>query len=271
MRIGLAALFLLAVSAFGANQRLYMKDGNYHLVREYEVKEDRVRFYSVERRDWEEIPISLVDLDRTRGEVEEKRAALAEQTKMLQAEENAERELEAEIMKIPQNPGVYQLVNGELRVFRHAESKVKTSKGRSVLKVLSPVPMVAGKGTVELDGEKSQNIINQPRPEFYIQLSAQQRFGIIKLTPRKGVRIAQQLTFIPVTNEVVEEHEQVEIFRKQMTPDGLYKIWPVEPLPAGEYAVVEYTEGKLNVQIFDFGYKPGAPDWVRTTPLIVEK
>jgi hypothetical protein len=66
----------------------------------------------------------------------------------------------------------------------------------------------------------------------------------------------EKLTFVPVTNEIVEEAEPVEIFRKQLSDDGLYRIWPKEPLPAGEYAVVEFTEGKLNIQIWDFGIKP---------------
>jgi len=49
--------------------------------------------------------------------------------------------------------------------------------------------------------------------------------------------------------------EPVETFRKQMTESGLYKIWPKEAMAAGEYAVVEYTPGKLNAQIWDFAIK----------------
>jgi hypothetical protein len=271
MRAAVAALCFLALAGAAGKQRLYLKDGNYHVVREYEVKTDRVRYYSVERSEWEEIPLSLVDLDRTKGEAADKEKRLAEETAILEAEEKAERELQAEIMKIPQTPGVYQMLNGELRVFKQAESKVRTNKGRSILKALAPVPVVAGKGTLELDGEKSLHVVNQERPEFYIQLDKQERFAIVKLTPRKGVRIVERLTFIPVSKEIVEERDQVEIFRKQLTPDGLYKIWPAEPLAAGEYAVVEYTEGALNVQIWDFSLQPGAPDWKRTVPLIVEK
>ena len=45
--------------------------------------------------------------------------------------------------------------------------------------------------------------------------------------------------------------EQVETFQKQLA-DGLYKIWPRQPFEPGEYAVIEYTEGKLNIQIWDF-------------------
>ena len=36
--------------------------------------------------------------------------------------------------------------------------------------------------------------------------------------------------------------------------EGLYKIWPEKHLTPGQYAVVEYTEGKVNIQIWDFAY-----------------
>src|SRR5262249_53282465 len=134
------------------------------------------------------------------------------------------------------------------------ESTVHNNKGRSVLKRLSPVPMVSGKATLELQGNNSLNVFKDPEPEFYIQLSDPERFGIVKLAVGKGVRIVENLTIMPITNEVVEEPQMVEILRKQLA-DGLYKIWPKEKLPHGEYAVVEYTEGKLNMQVWDFAVK----------------
>ena len=251
----LFALFLLAVTALAANLKLYMKDGGYQLVREYSVDGDRVRFYSVERSAWEEIPTALVDLKRTEAEVTQRKAQLAEEAKVLSAEDRVERQLQDEIMKIPQNPGVYTLEGGQAKAVKQAESVVKTSKGRSILKAISPIPMVPGKGTLELQGKNSLNVLTNSQQEFYIQLSAEQRFGIVKLTPEKGVRVVEKLTMIPISKEVVEEPIEVEIFRKQLTPDGLYKIWPMQPLEPGEYAVVEYTPGKLNMQVWDFAYK----------------
>jgi hypothetical protein len=136
-----------------------------------------------------------------------------------------------------------------------AEVTVKTNKGRSVLSKLSPIPMVPGKGTVEIQSAHSLNLIANPEQEFYIQLADLEPFGIVKLTSKGGVRIVENLTIVPVSKEVIEERTLVPTFQKQLTPDGLYKIWPREPLEPGEYAVVEYTEGKINIQVWDFAIK----------------
>ena len=55
--------------------------------------------------------------------------------------------------------------------------------------------------------------------------------------------------------KLAEEQDEVETYRQQVE-DGLYKIWPIKPIPAGEYAVVEFTEGKMNIQIWDFSFAP---------------
>lgn len=249
-------LLLFACSLFAANVRLYLKDGGHHLVREYRVEGDRVRFYSVERREWEEMPVALVDLKKTEGEIARNKADLKQEAEILEAEDKAERAMEAEISRVPVNPGVY-LVNGDqLQTIKHAESKVVNNKRRSVLKVLTPIPVVTGKGTVELDGTQSANVVPSATPEFYIRLSQEQRFGIIRLTPTKNARVVEKLTVIPVSGEIIEEQQTVEIFRRQVD-EGLYKIWPMKPLEPGEYAVVEYTDGKVNLQIWDFAYRPG--------------
>ncbi len=256
MRRALIALFIFAVAAFAANIKLYLKDGGFHVVREYKVEGDRINYYSVERSQWEEIPLELVDLKRTESEVAERQSALSEETKVVAEEEKAIREARAEVAKIPQDPGVYYVENNTVKPIKVAESKVHNNKGRTVLKVLSPIPVVNGKSTLELDGLHSENILNNPEQEFYIQLSAEERFGIVKLTPEHGIRVVEKITVVPVTKEVIEEPIEVQVFRKQMTQDGLYKLWPMKPMEAGEYAVIQYTPGKTNMQVWDFAIKP---------------
>ena len=246
---------LLAVAAFAATSRLYLKDGTYQIVREYKVEGDRVRYYSTERGDWEEIPLDLVDLKRSESEVKEREAARSAETKALEAEDKAERAERAEIARVPEQPGVYLVEGQSIRALKIAETKVATYKGRSVLKVLSPVPIVAGKATVELDGVASTNQVTIPNPEFYFRLANQERFALVRLTPKKNARIVQKLSIIPVTKEIVEEQEEVTTFKRQLG-EGLYKIWPINPLNAGEYAFVEYTEGKGNAQVWDFSCQP---------------
>jgi hypothetical protein len=259
MRKVFAAFIILTISVVAANVRLFLKDGSYHVVREYTVQQDRVHYYSIERSDWEDIPLALVDLKRTESEAAAHKTAIEEESKVIAAEEKVEREIQDEVIKIPRDPGVYQLINGkELRILHLAESKVHTNRRRAVLKAVSPIPMVSGKATVEVDNLHSNYNVESDTPEFYIELSAEQRFGIIRLNPHEGVRIAEKVTVMPVTKEMVEEPEEVEIFRKQLDQNTLYKIWPQKPLEPGEYAVVEYTSGKMNMQIWDFTWKPGA-------------
>ena len=248
-------LLVLALAAWAANVKLYLTDGTYHLVREYQVQTDRVRYYSVERSDWEEIPLDMVDLKRTEAEVAERKAALEKEEKIVMEESAAEKEVKKEASRIPQDPGVYWLDGKETKVLKVGEVAVHSNKGRSILQKLSPIPAITGKATLEMTGPHSANIFTDPQQEFYFQLSDPEGFGIVKLTTKGAVRIVENLTYNPIDKTMVdEERTMVDILHRQVA-DDLYKIWPKDPLEPGEYAVVEYTEGKVNIQVFDFAIK----------------
>jgi len=249
-------LLAAACALCAANIKLYLKDGTYQLVREYKVEGDRVRLLSTDRDEWEEIPLTLVDLEKTQAEIKSREDSLREEAAASAAEEKAERDARKEVEQIPSAEGVYLIEEGKLIPIKPGESKVVTDKRRSVLKVLSPIPLVSGKATLELDGSHAPAGTANREPEFYIRLSADERFGIVRLSERKGNRVVEKLTIVPVTKETVEEPDLVDTFRKQVA-DGLFKIWPEKPMEPGEYAVVEYTEGKVNMQVWDFFVAPG--------------
>ena len=249
------ALLVMAFGAGAANVKLYLTDGTFQLVREYEVKSDRVRYYSVERSDWEEIPLDMVDLKKTQAEVTDRQTAIAKEEKIVAEESAAERAVAKEATRIPQDPGVYWIDGKETKVLKLGEVTVHTNKGRSILQKVSPVPMFAGLATLEMAGAHSTNIFTDPQQEFYIQLSDPQGFGIAKLTPKGAVRIVENLTYHPIDKEeVYEERTMMPILHRQLG-DDLYKIWARDPLEPGEYAVVQYTEGKVNIQVYDFAIK----------------
>jgi len=250
-----AGLFMGAMAAFGANGRLYLKDGDYQIVREYQVLEDRVRYFSTERGDWEEIPLELVDLERTKKDAAERQAAIDADAKEQDVEDKAIRAEKKEAAQVPQEPGVYYVVGDKVQSLQTAEVSVNSSKGRTVLKVLSPVPIVPGKSSVEIKGESAVYRARGDKPEFYLRLSDDERFGIIRLTKKKNSRLLENLSILPVTNEVIEDLKLVATFKKQVS-ERTYKIWPEQPLEPGEYALVQYSEGALNWQVWDFGIGP---------------
>src|ERR1700694_563407 len=99
-------------------KKLVLADGTFQLVREYSVQGDRVRYWSVERSDWEEIPTTLVNWDAThKAEAEQSRqdaelkakihaSALAERTKDI----NIDRSLEIKPgLFLPDGVGFYSL------------------------------------------------------------------------------------------------------------------------------------------------------------------
>lgn len=253
MRRFFLSILIMALAIVAAqNYRLYLKDGGFHLVREHKVDGDRVRYYSVERGDWEEIPLELIDLRKTQRELGAREDAARNERQVAAEEAALEREMRRIVASIPEEPGLYKLgPDNKIITLKLAESTLVTDKKRQTLKILSPIPMVSGKSTVELAGERSATIYSERRPEFYLRLSKPQQFALVQITPKKGARVVEVVQIIPVSKERFEERKELEIFRQQLD-EGLYKIWPQADLAAGEYAWIEFTDGQVNLMIWDF-------------------
>jgi hypothetical protein len=252
MRGAFLIFVLFAATLAAANLKLYMTDGDYQLVREYKVEGDIVKFYSIDRSEWEEVPASIVDLKRTEAESAATKQVVDRQTKMADEEVAAARAEREELAKIPKDSGVYRIENGALRTFPVADFTVHTPKGNTALRVLTPIPIVAGKATVELAGEHSPNVVHEDRPEFFFQLDKEESFGIIKLSHAKGIRIAEHVEIMPISKEMAEDRDSVKVFSKQLPGDNFYKVWPEETLPAGEYALIEFVDGQVDLRMWDF-------------------
>lgn len=261
MRV-LLVFLLSAALVFGQKAfKLYLKNGDYQLVSKYQVQGDRVRYYSTERYDWETIPTQLVDLAKTKRMHDAEVQGEQEINQEFKQEAQAQRALDQLIASIPQDTGAYYKVGGEIKALPAADFKVITDKKRSILKHISPLPIIPGKAAVVIKGEHSTFVVHDSRPQFYLRPSQQDQFGIARLTSKKDQRVVESISIAPVVKENFEKRNESEIFTQQLG-ENLFKIWPEKPLEPGEYAVVEYSgesyspTGDVELLVWDFAYRP---------------
>jgi hypothetical protein len=239
--------------------KLFLKDGDYHLIREYQVKGDRVRYFSTERGDWEEIPVDLVDLEKTEKEKARQQESAQKTARAEDEEEQAELALKREIASIPMETGAYLNVDGQIKAVPTSDYQIVTDKKRQALKVLSPLPIVPGKASVVIKGDHSKFVVHDNRPNFYFRPEKVERFGIVRVTPKKESRIVENVSILPVANQSFEDRKLVEVFQQQLD-NNLYKVWPEKPIEPGEYAVLEFSDtgrtDDLGLLVWDFAYQP---------------
>lgn len=254
----LVLLLLLALGVLPAQRvTLYIKGGGDMLVREYEVREDRVRYYSLERSQWEEIPLELVDLDKTQKtaeRAEQRRDAMRRESA---AERAAEAKAKTELHNVPIEDGIYYYKDGATTPLEPREVLIEKSTKRGILKVISPVPIVAGKHTRYIAGAAAKLVLSEDKPILYVRDPSLSHFLMVKITPEKDKRVVQILEIVPVSKEVLEQHQEIELFRQQYA-HGVYRVWPVKPLAPGEYALIDFTPGEDDLRVWDFSIASSA-------------
>jgi len=264
----LAAALLLSLLAAplvaGANQKLFMKDGSYQIVSSYEIQGDRVRYYSVERAEWEEVPTSLVDFDATKRAQEETKAT---QKKQLEDARQVEQErfykppdqgMEAAPgLRLPGDDGIFTVEGKRLVRLVESAGEVVTDKKRAAMLLAVPLPVMKARSLVILEGAKATIRLSDPWPVFYVQ-SAEglgAKLELVRLKPGKESRVLEDLeTSRGKNGKATEERAMVSIERKQVAPN-IYTLKPLQPLEAGEYALGEVDDDKLSLNVFDFGYE----------------
>lgn len=280
----------LSLSAQAQARRLILKDGSYQSVTKYEIQGDRVRYFSAERGEWEEIPKSLIDWDATdkfeQGRAQGKLAPEAvELDKQLEAERKAEEARSPQVapgLRLPDEGGIFLLDTyqnePQLAELQQSGGEVEKNKKSNILRSAIN-PLAGAKQTVELPGAHAKIQSHTAVPSLYINIDTNgtteasgalsspgdssplppaERFRIIRIEVKGGKRVAGSVK-TAVTGKTKSEGRFVASTVTAMT-GGWIKLTPTEPLASGEYAVAEMLgkEG-MNLYVWDFGVNPSAP------------
>jgi hypothetical protein len=223
-----------------------------------------VRYFSVERGEWEEVPTSLVDFDATKRAQEETKAA---EKKQIEEAKEVDRErfykppdqgMEvAPGIRLPGDDGIFTIDGKRLVRLAQSAAEPVTDKRRAAMVLAVPLPVVKTRSLVVLEGAKATIRLNDPLPVFYVQsangLGA--KLELVRLKPGKETRVVEDVeTSRGKSGKATEERTTVELERKQVAPN-IYTLKPLQPLEAGEYALGELVGEKLNLEVWDFGYE----------------
>jgi hypothetical protein len=285
----LAVFLLVAVCGVTAQQlanRLILKDGSYQLATKWEVKGERVRYFSAERGEWEEVPKSMVDWPAT-DKYQKDRAAgaplpgAADLDKELNAERQAEDARTPQVapgLRLPIDGGVMLLDTFEnqpqlVELPQNAGEIDQNRKGNILRAAINPV--ASSKSNIELPGAHAKVQAHGTLPAVYVQLQPDQgviattappapedhwdRFRIARMQSKPAKRIVGDIK-VAIYGKASQEQKLVPSTAEKLT-GGWVKVTPVTSLDPGEYAVVEML-GKdgINLYVWDFGVNPSAPE-----------
>ncbi|HEV2175979.1 MAG TPA: hypothetical protein VGW33_02060 [Terriglobia bacterium] len=257
----LAALVCVPRARATEGIKLYLKDGSYQLVKNYEIHGDRVRYYSLERSQWEEMPASLVDFDATKRAQQEEQATAAKEVERAQEIEKERFDKPAATglevapgVHLPNTEGVYAYDGTRLIPMIQDEGEIVTDKERMVLNLALPAPLLKKRAIVVLAGPQAAVRISATRPVFFVQAADGwgARALLLPVKPGKASRVLEKVQSGRGVGKPGEQREAIAIERQEIAP-GVFKLHPVEPLKPGEYAVGELVGDRLNLDVWDFG------------------
>jgi hypothetical protein len=269
-------------------RRLILKDGSYQSVTKYEIHGERVRYFSAERGEWEEVPKSLIDWDATdkfeQGRQQEKLAPEAvELDKELEAERKAELARSPQVapgLHLPDDGGIFLLDTFEnqpqLAELQQSGGEVGVRAKSNVLRQ-AVNPLAGAKQTIELPGAHAKIQSHTAVPSIYINIDSSTgaspdhkdpsespplaptaRFKIVRIEAKGGKRVLGSVK-VAATGQPKTDERFVAATATAMT-GGWVKLTPAEPLALGEYAVVEMMgKDAMNLYVWDFGVNPAAP------------
>jgi hypothetical protein len=249
-------------------KKLMLSDGTFHLVRSYERQGDRVRYYSIERSAWEEIPASLIDWAATQKEeaseaaleakIEEKKKEFRMQRIAEEVDADASLEVAPRIF-LPDGSGLFVLEGKTIRSLELVGVDVKSDKRRILAQIFSPIPLPT-LHRVELPGARAAFRITSAQPEFFIRTpdGHEPDMELIQARVKGGVREIGRVNTI-LTGEKFEDRKVVSVERWKLAK-GVFRLTLSQSLEPGEYVLAEIRpEEGMDLGVWDFGVDPPSP------------
>jgi hypothetical protein len=252
-------------------KKLMLKDGTFQLVKSYQLEGDRVRFYSIDQSDWEEIPAALVDWDATKKEeaTEAKTDSeiLAKASKIEAARRAAptlDVDASLEVLPnvfLPPGAGAFVLEGRSLLALTQAETQERRDKKQTAKQILIPVPIVPSRRNIIIQGPRAHLRVTDARPEFWIRMfgSSIPNVELVRIRARGPVRVVENVDTL-----FTEQREVSTSLPLQEWPvaQRVFRYTLEQPLPPGEYALTQMTgvrgqDTDISLYVWDFGVDPG--------------
>jgi hypothetical protein len=244
-------------------KKLMLKDGSFQLVREYEVDGDRVRYFSIDQRDWEEIPASLVDWDATRktaADEAQRKAALIAKVHAAEVARRADAmDVDASIeiatnVFLPPGDGLFEFDGKAVYPLTQAEADMKFSKTQMLKQVLIPVPIVPTRHTISLRGTRAKFRLKSTQTEFYMRTAdgREPQLDLIRAKVHGDKRDLENLDEL-FKEQAATGKISIPIQRWEIA-HGVYRFTLGASLEPGEYAMAEVVQGgATSLYFWDFG------------------
>jgi hypothetical protein len=261
-------------ATFPRGERLFLKDGSFELVREYQIEGDRVRYYSLDSSSWEVMPANLVDWDATKkAEAEEAKrdATLNEKVHKQEAERIvAPLDIDASLevapgVFLPPGVNLFSFDGKSVLPLPQAETSSKISKGRLLEQVMIPVPIVPSRQNVSIQGAHAKFRLHNSQPEFYLRVADERepRLDLIRAKIHGDTRLIEHLDAL--FGEKTEQRDSISM-QKWKVAQGVYRFTLSQPLTPGEYALAQTLDQEgMSLYVWDFGVdSDGAPGTAKT-------
>jgi len=249
-------------------KKLILKDGNVQLVREYQVMDDRVRFYNTERSQWEEMPAALVDWDATKqSEMEQKKgdaALLTAVHKQEQARRIMPLDVDASLeaapgVFIPPGEGLFVYDGKSVLRLTQAQADNKLDKAKAVEQVLVPIPIVPTRRNLSIPRRHAEVRVHNEQPEFYMRTAdgREPNMLLIRVKVHGDSRLIENVdTYL----EAISKTKRNEVLAQRwQIANGVYRFTMSQSLEPGEYVFTEIVKGQgTNLYVWDFGVDPAS-------------